>query len=766
MSPNSTSEPSDIQRGDGDETPAEDERIGAWQSEIDRARRRERDFRTEGRWLTEVYEGTHKESVPFNILYSNTETLSPALYNNTPRPVVKPRYKTGSPMPKAAGDLTTAFLEFFIDTGDADATQFDDLILAAVHEALVPGRGLTRFDYDSDIELDEAKKPKKVNREYICGKHIAFDRFCHGYAKRWADVPWICFTHYLSKEEADLRWPDKKAELVYDNKSSDAEDLERLESTEGVGLAIINEVWSRHKRKVYFFAEGGKQFLEEKDDEYKLTGFYNIPRPMTFVTKISGQTPKALYTLYETQARELNSITNRIRVVIAAIKAVGFYNPMIQGLDKVLELEDGKMHPMEGAAALGEVALQNAVWMWPAEKLVVVLQTLMQQRDAIKNVIYEITGLSDILRGASVASETATAQSLKNQWGSLRIKRFQKEVARYVKDCLRIAAELGFTKLDADTIRKATASTLPSKVEHDAAKARLGAAKQEALSLQAQNAPPQMPGQPPAPPPPLPPPNPQDIDIVSKVAFEDVLDNLKDDLNRKYLVEIELNSTVDVEATEDKTNLTDFLGAMAQFFGGIGPLVESGTLPWEAAKAMLLTISRKFRLGRDLDDELASMKQPEPKKDDGELKALQQAQAKVQQGTQALEKAKAEFAMQQREAQMKQRMDQMALKFQGAQQDAALQMKQAIAQVKDTKMKGMLEKILDDIEREREIAVRDVEDAKQDLVRESEHREMALEGAEMRAEHGVEKRALQLDSKTAKLKVQQQAAKAKPSSKA
>ena len=47
---------------------------------------------------------------------------------------------------------------------------------------------------------------------------------------------------------------------------------------------------------------------------------------------------------------------------------------------------------------------------------------LYQQREQIKAVIYELTGLSDIARGASKASETLGAQQLKSQWGSIRLK--------------------------------------------------------------------------------------------------------------------------------------------------------------------------------------------------------------------------------------------------------------------------------------------------------------------------------------------------------
>lgn len=701
---------SELQRARGDADPAgrskeqidEEARVGSWQTEIAAARKREIDFRRDARWLVQVYEGEKREEIPFNILYSNTETLSPALYNNTPRPVVKPRYKKDDKLPQASASLSSAYLEFFIDAGDADAPNFDNLIIAALHEALVPGRGLTRFDYDSDIE-NGADGPKRIKREYICGEHVPYDRFLHGYAKTWDGVPWIAFEHYMTVEEVaeQKEWAGKISDIPFtsrtsvDPESKDSTDAEK-ENANGLQLALIYEVWDKGARKVLFFADGGKGFLDEKDDPYKLTGFYNVPKPMSFLKKINTMTPRALYSLYENQARELNSLTIRIGVITKAIKAVGFYNPLVEGISKVLELEDGQMHPLDGAAGLQDGALQNAVWMWPVEKLITVLTELLNAREACKEVIYEITGMSDIIRGQGQASETATQSNIKNQWGGLRIKRFQKEVARYVRDCLRIAAELGFSKLGKETLFRATATSLPYRKDWEAAQARVKTIQQQAQQAQLA-APPAQPGVPP-PPPAVPPPqpDPNDLLLLQQPIFEDVLDGLKSDLNRKYLIDIELNSTVDVEATEDKANITEFLGAMAQLMAGLGPMVESGTLPWEAAKAMLLAISRKFRLGRELDDELAQMQKPaqqggQAAAEMAKVRAAQQQLAKDQMGLQVQTiQHKAQVAT-----------DQGKMKIASLQhtvQQTTNEAKAIIAaiqrEVKDTKTKAALEKLV------------------------------------------------------------------------
>jgi len=67
---------------------------------------------------------------------------------------------------------------------------------------------------------------------------------------------------------------------------------------------------------------------------------------------------------------------------------------------------------------------------------------LQAHREAIKAQIYELTGISDIVRGASKASETLGAQELKSKYASVRIQKLQDEVTRFAQEVLQIKAEI------------------------------------------------------------------------------------------------------------------------------------------------------------------------------------------------------------------------------------------------------------------------------------------------------------------------------------
>ena len=60
--------------------------------------------------------------------------------------------------------------------------------------------------------------------------------------------------------------------------------------------------------------------------------------------------------------------------------------------------------------------------------------------------------------------------------------------------------------------------------------------------------------------------------------------------------------------------MSELMNAMAQFLNGVAPAVTQGVVPFEAAKAMLLGIVRRFRFGADVEDLLKTMQPPPPPK--------------------------------------------------------------------------------------------------------------------------------------------------------
>lgn len=616
-------------------TAGPDEILRRWSSELEAAKTREEQYRKDGERILGIYDGSKSDETPFNILFSNTETLLPAIYSAIPRPVVDRRFKDADPLGKASATAATRLLTYLVDTNVDGYETVDEGLTAATLNALLQGRGESRVKYDAELldlpasasvsededEDEPGEAPQYAATEVICLDSTQWDRVLYGYARKWSKVPWIAYEEYVDKPEAIRLFGQTMADRLTFRRESMTGETDRKSQKEDQhqgerNVAKIYQIWDKDGgRIVRYFSEQVKDaWLKEVEDPLQLSGFFNCPRPIQFIRKTHSLVPTAPYLVYESQANELNQLTRRIKNVARAIKAKGVYDGGLgPDIKKLLEADDNEFVPAETPSSLAaEKGFQNAIWFMPIEQLIVVLTQLYQAREACKQTIFEITGISDILRGATQASETATAQTIKNQWGTLRLKRSQKEVARYARDVLRLMLELAATKFSEETWAKMTG--LPYLLTTQA--------QQLQTQMQAMQ---------------VGPPSPQAQAQLQQVQQQlqqpqwgQVLALLRDDLLRSYKIDIETNSTVEPEATEDQKQISELFTAIGQFLNGVGPLVAKGVLPFEVAQTMLLTITRRFRFGTEIEEQIQQMKPPAPE-DNGEQGAAQQQALQDQQ---------------------------------------------------------------------------------------------------------------------------------------
>ena len=464
-----------------------------WVKELDLAAKREKKWRKKAEEVWKLYEGAKRADNSFNILYANTETLLPACYNQLPRPIVNRRFQDPDPVGKAAGEALQRTLSYLMDAPEQKYVSFTDVIEQAVLAALVPGRGTTRFRYEPEFEdlpsavgdtdetpgeendaggsresekeragdeseddaalFPEAEPGKKVTYETICGEDIPYDGLLMGYARKWKDTPWVAFYHAMTEDDLEANFgaavakgiptspPGEVDEDGYRKATSDEDGEKNLGS---IPTADIYEIWHKASRTVIFFGtQYPDKIIKTLDDPLQLSGFYPIPGPLVFLRKGTEQVPTPIYALYEEQAKELNLLSKRISKVANAIKVRGFYDKTIQGIEQLLTKDDNTLIPALNVPALQQgQTLDKSIWLMPIEELMQVLKELINAREACKATIYEITGIADLMRGDTQASETATAQNIKDRWGSLRVRRFQRYVQEYVRECLRIMGEL------------------------------------------------------------------------------------------------------------------------------------------------------------------------------------------------------------------------------------------------------------------------------------------------------------------------------------
>ena len=624
--------------------PVPTEEVQRWLDEIKDAKKRESDFRRDGKRVLKIYGAEKNETTPFNILFSNTETLLPALYSAVPRPVVNRRFKDEDPTGKASATAGQRALEFLLDTNVDGYETFDDALNHCVLDALLPGRGIATVKYDAKVEGDDGDEGmERKTWETVCCETRSWDRVYFGYAKKWSKVPWIAYEEYIDRDEAERLFGIETASKLTFSEGEDGDDegAHRQSPDQNLGgkkTTLIYQVWDKDGGRVIRWVSPGygDGVLKVDPDPLQLTGFFNCPRPMTFIAKSNDLVPVAMYKMYENQAEELNRLTQRIKTVVGALRARGIYDSELgDDLDRLMKEGDAILIPSDKTSSLAaEKGLQNAIWFMPVDVLMATLTQLYQAREQCKRVIYEITGISDILRGSTVASETATAQGIKAQWGTMRLKRLQKEVQRYARDVLRMMLEIAGTKFSEETWAGMTGLPFLTTDQRQQAE-QMAQALQMAQAQGAQ----------------VPPETQQQVQqALSAPVWGQVLDLLQSDLQRAYRIDIETNSTVEPEAVEDQKNIAELMNALAQYLNGVGPLVAKGVMPMEVAQSMLLAITRRFRFGTDIEDYIKQMKAPPPE-DDGKA-ATAQAEMQAEQQRQQVEQ-QMEMQKMQAENQMK-----------------------------------------------------------------------------------------------------------------
>jgi len=592
--------------------------VARWIVELRLADERERMWRERARHAIKRYGGdidikTGKAASGFNILWSNTETLRPALYNSMPNPDVRRRFKDPDPIARYVSEVMERGLAFSLDDED-----FDSKFPASVLDMLLAGRAVDRVRYVPSIaqtqgpgatEHDErAEEPahsaqegygEEVVWERCPVDHVQWDDFRHGPGRCWDEVTWVAFKHRLTKDQCIEKFGAAMAEAMPLEEVELGEKLpDQLDPTV-FKRATCWEIWDKDERRVIWINQNYPNSpLKEDDDPLRLVGFFPIPKPMYAVEQSDSLVPITLYSLYETQAKELDKITLRIEKIVGAIRARGGYASQLgDEFSNLLKGNDNELIPLDNAIAFAEKGgLDKFIWFTPVEQLVNVARELIAQREALKQTIYEITGLSDVLRGASNAQETATAQQLKSQWGTLRLQRMQRDVQRYIRDLMRLKAEVISEHFAPETLQLMTGVQLPTMAQ----KQQAVMAWQQAV-MQAQQT-----GQQPPPQPDIPP------------AWEEVLQVMKDDALRSYRVDIETDSTIQNQLAEDQQ-------AFAAGMDAIGRIM-SVPMPFDVMKAILQSWAKRSRLSREVQDAIDKMPAPQPQPNPEQIKAEQEAQ--------------------------------------------------------------------------------------------------------------------------------------------
>lgn len=606
-----------------------------WREQIEAASKVEGKWRDSAKAIYEMYAcgPGNKAAGGMNILYANTKTIQPALFQRFPRPLAKRRALDKNPISRTSAQMIEKTV-----TNQADEGLVEPRIKLGILDHLITGRMVMRLAYR--YQMEQSPKPRKVEvaaiqappmpvdpmtgplvdpmsglpaiqaprfmrldtaedvdpqnvipdeasptgyatmftperevkYEWVEWQHVPYTDYRQSPAISFDHVTWVAFLSRPTKTQAEQFFGKEKAATM------NFGDHDKMTTEEGYtgtvtpaskayDRARVWEIWDKATRQVIYVDEKASgdagEALDVRPDPLGLRGFFPMPAPLYSSYGDPKGVPSPEYKAYESQANELNALTAKIRGMVKALRVKllvsgGDADQLINLL--FAEVDDAaEVVPIEGWSELqGAGGIDKQIWFLPLDTIIQAIQSTLQAREAVKQEIYEITGISDILRGSSRASETATAQNIKRQFATLRIDERVRNVNGFLGECVRIHAEIASELFSGKSLREASGMD------------------------------------------------------ISDQELEAVLELLGDDVRRRYQIDIETDSTIEPDEIERREGRVAFLQALTQMLQVLAPFVAQGLLSFEVAKELLLYGVKAFPQSRQLEEMLEQMEPPPP----------------------------------------------------------------------------------------------------------------------------------------------------------
>jgi len=681
---------------------AERKQARYWLNQIKAAEEREKKWRGRAEKIRKHYldedasQRQLEDDRRINILWSNTQVLNAAMFSRLGDPDVRRAFP--KPGKDNAAARTAAIVLERVLTACANRYNTDGQFEAGIEDRNLPGRGQVWLEF----EPGEPDENGEVTYQEAKIQHVCWDQWVHGPGRRWEEVPWVARRHLMDKDSVKSAFGEEVArEAEYSELLAEGQTFDDKHDQADFYRAVAWEIWDKKSRERIYVMQGVHRILKRDDDPYRLEGFFPCPEPLLGSHQTDSLIPTPDYALYQDQADELNRINTRIYQLVEKMRYCGVYPAEAEEtLQNLGYLNDGEFIPIKDFTKLMQSGgLRQYFQTRDLAPIGQAIDQLTQRALQIMQSIYEVMGIADIMRGSSDPSETLGAQQLKAQFGSQRLRKRQMEVERWIKESIRMKAEIIAEYFERDQLQEMSGILLPPREQVEGAKQqlqRINQARQQAQQMQAQAAQGgaqgqmgqvaqftpqngQMPAQggmqafqqqqqmqvlqqlaaTPQ----------EQIEQLQEVAdavpWEDIERILRSDDRRNNKIDVETDITAFEQTEEEKKQRVAFVQNMLQMLGEIVPAMQGNTAMAAYGKELALFGHRAFKVGRGLEESLeeafeqmakAPQQQqadPQVERDKAKLK-LEQARFQLDQARakQDMQMKQSEFAAKQQERQM------------------------------------------------------------------------------------------------------------------
>jgi hypothetical protein len=599
----------------------------------------------------------------FNILWSNVQTITPAVFARLPRPDVSRRFRDNDPIGRVASTMLERALEYEIEHyGD-----YASAMKQAVQDRLLGGRGTAWVRYEPHIvgqaggeagdapedgfqvteDTDEAETEGGIYREnqerieYECAPvdYVYWRDFGLTVARTWEEVTAVWRKVYMERPALVERFGEELGGRIPLDTKPDTSKNFNEKMGEGSREALIYEIWDKTTGQVIWLSKSMGKILDTRDDPLQLENFWPCPKPMFSTLTTDSLIPVPDFVLYQDQARQLDTLADRIDGFIQALKVRGVYDAAEPSLSRLFtEGENNTLLPVKNYGAFSEKGgMAGAINLVDIAPIAQGLQMAYQAMEQVKGQIYEIMGIADIQRGQTDPNETLGAQIIKSNNASGRLKTMQHEVVNFATALLQIKAQIICQHFTDDTIVKISG----------------------AMQL-----------------------SPQDQALIPQA-----LQLLKDEPAKNFRIEVTSDSMIYQDEQQEKQDRVEFLTAVSSFMQTALPVAQTSPELTPLLMEMLKFGVTAFKAGKGMEgliDETADKFRNQAKAAEGQPKPPSPEEQKMQMQMQ-MEQAKmqARQAELQMQMQMEQQKMQMNMELEKAKQEYQAQENQLKFQLED-----------------------------------------------------------------------------------
>jgi hypothetical protein len=612
----------------------------------------------------------------FNILWSNVQTITPAIFARLPRPDVSRRFRDNDPVARVASMMLERALDYEITHyGD-----YKSAMSQSVLDRLLGGRGTSWVRYEPHIageaggmaegmpedglqvteDTDEAETEGGIYREdqerieYECAPvdYVYWRDFGHTIARTWEEVTACWRKVYMERPALVERFGEELGgKIPLDTKPETSKTFNE-KMGEGASEAVIYEIWDKTSGEVIWLSKSMGKILDTRPDPLKLENFWPCPKPLYATLTTDKLEPIPDFTLYQDQAKQLDTLADRIDGFINALKVRGVYDASEPSLARLFsEGENNTLIPVKNYAAFSEKGgMMGAINLVDIAPIAQALQMSYQAMEQVKGQIYEIMGIADIQRGQTDPNETLGAQIIKSNNAAGRLKTMQHAVVDFATELLSIKAQIICNHFTDDTIVKISG----------------------AMQL-----------------------SPQDQALIPQA-----LALLRNEAAKNFRVEVTSDSMIFQDEQQEKADRLEFLSAMSGFLQQAVPASQANPELTPMLVEMLKFGVTAFKAGKGLEgmiDETADKFREQAKMAEGQPKPPTAEEQKLQMQMQ-IEQAKiqAKQAEMQMQLQIDQQKMQMQMELEKAKQEY---------QAQENQLKFQLEEQRNAMDREMELKV-------------------------------------------------------------